>query len=127
MGPDANGDRRDPCRREIKSWGIATSVFTNKDTHVSVAEILSGGKSSVHRHIKFDNILCVISGQIRVDTDKDRYFLSRGESVRIPSGLLHSFFAEQDSVVAEVYVPPGTMGGAEFKDIHRVIGPSEGN
>lgn len=105
--------------REIKSWGIATHVFTDEDIHVSVAEAVSGGKSSTHLHETFDNLLCVISGSVRVDMDGKSTYLTRGMSIRVPAGVLHSFFAEQDSVIAEVYVPPGKSGGGDFRDIHR--------
>jgi mannose-6-phosphate isomerase-like protein (cupin superfamily) len=97
---------------EEKPWGTIRRLYRDCDVEVVKAEIVHGGYSSLHRHLKKDNIFVVLSGTLQVNRHqtsdektivKQHYLHADDGPLLIPAGEWHRFIALDDTVVVEVY------------------------
>lgn len=108
--------------REPKAWGETECLFIGPFASLHRAWFRSGGYSSMHIHRFKTNVFIVESGRIRVNFQKKHpcsVTLGPGETLRIPSGILHGFEALEDGVMLEFY---NADHGHELSrdDIHRL-------
>ena len=69
-----------------------------------------------------EQIACVLSGRVRfgigAEGSPERYEVTcgPGEVLHLPPGVLHSAFAEEDSVVLDVFSPTSAKTGIDRED-----------
>lgn len=108
--------------REPKAWGETECLFIGPYFSLHRAWFRSGGYSSMHTHRLKSNTFLVESGRVRVTFVRHRSHpieLGPGESLRIPSGVLHKFEALETGCMLEFYQADS---GYEISrdDIHRL-------
>lgn len=85
-----------------KIWGTNNEIYCNDLCSVNILEVKKGGTCSVHTHITKHNVFHVISGQLKIKTDKGNSILSPGHSFTVFAGTEHQFQALEDTVAIEV-------------------------
>ena len=93
--------------REPKAWGETECLFLGEFASLHRAWFRAGGYSSLHLHRFKNNTFIVESGTVRVEFYRQRMVavtLGPGESLTIPSGILHRFRAIEDGCMLESYV-----------------------
>lgn len=113
-----------PIRREVKLWGETTVLYSNNFSEVVVAQMVAGGYTSMHRHLKKDNHFVVLRGEIVVSMAVGLVVitktLSRGDSLTVPAGRWHRVSSlKASSEFLETYTPDGRNGFVLPDDIER--------
>jgi len=92
-----------------------------KSAMISHVLLEKGCDVPTHAHDN-EQFACVISGRVRfgigAESSPERYIvtLGAGEVLHLPSGVLHSAFAEEDSLVLDVFSPPSATTGIDRAD-----------
>ena len=85
-----------------KIWGTNDEIYNNDLCSVNILRIKSGGTCSFHSHKAKHNVFHVISGQLKIKTDKGDSVLSRGHSFTVFAGTQHQFQALEETICIEV-------------------------
>ena len=85
-----------------KIWGTNNEIYSNDICSVNVLHIKKGGTCSLHTHKSKHNVFYVISGQLKIKTDKGDSVLSQGHSFTVFAETKHQFQALEDTVAVEV-------------------------
>jgi mannose-6-phosphate isomerase-like protein (cupin superfamily) len=90
-----------------KPWGTTTLIFDSQNLHIYSAIINKNGASSRHYHKYKNNIFYVQRGMVSItlwsENTTETKFLNEGDIIDIPKGQWHQFFANEESIVLEVY------------------------
>jgi len=85
-----------------KIWGTNDEIYNNDLCSVNVLKIKKGGTCSLHTHKAKHNVFHVISGQLKIKTDKGDSVLSPGHSFTVFAGTKHQFQASEETICIEV-------------------------
>lgn len=92
-----------------KVWGETSMVQSGDSWEVHHIHAMTGGYSSVHRHVGKWNLFYVITGRLKIRRWKTDYdlidetILGPGEQCHVPPGEYHQFQALENSHAVEVY------------------------
>lgn len=92
-----------------KVWGWTQPIFANDRVEVHRIAVRQGGYCSMHAHRNKLNQFFVESGHLRIRTFSgdlrplQSYALRSGESLTVPTGVIHQFEAIAPSVAYEIY------------------------
>ncbi len=64
-----------------------------------------GAHVPAHNH-ESEQISYVIEGKLRLNINGKKYVLEKGELIIIPSNVVHEAFAEEDTIVIDIFAPP---------------------
>ncbi|MGI8687290.1 MAG: cupin domain-containing protein [Thermomicrobiales bacterium] len=99
MGPLAEPKIVDkPWGREI--WYAHTGAYAGK-----VLEITAGQRLSLQKHEIKEETLYLLSGRIMLTFGDEQFDWQPGMLVHIPTGTIHRFEAQEDSILLEVSTP----------------------
>jgi mannose-6-phosphate isomerase-like protein (cupin superfamily) len=108
----------------VKPWGLSTTICCDGLIQVARCDIAEGGYSSVHVHERKDNRFIVHQGTVIVRKfyvireEVKSLSLNSGDSLLVPAGIPHQFFATCDTVLTETYnCPDGSL--VRWNDIMR--------
>lgn len=99
-----------------KIWGEELWIVNNNKYCGKILIVNKGYQSSLHKHLKKDETLFLLVGQVLVEAGKRKKFMKFSDSIRILPNTLHRFSALEDSVIVEFSTPHTEI------DIYRVPG-----
>jgi len=85
-----------------KIWGTNDEIYSNDLCSVNILRVKKGGTCSYHSHKAKHNVFYVISGQLKIKTDKGDSVLSQGHSFTVFAGTKHQFQALEETICIEV-------------------------
>jgi quercetin dioxygenase-like cupin family protein len=92
-----------------KVWGTTENLLTNSTLELHRIKAKNGGYCSKHKHKNKFNLFYVISGTLEIHVWKEDYDLidvtklSAGDSMAVPPGEFHRFYATSDCEGLELY------------------------
>lgn len=90
-----------------KVWGRTYALFNQNNVEVHYIEAAKGGYCSIHKHATKYNKFIVIKGKLSVSvwhgSMEDITILNAGEEITVPPGLLHKFYAQENTDALEIY------------------------
>lgn len=110
---------------EKKVWGSVWHLFTSHSAAVSHLKLKAGFCCSRHKHLERANQFSVISGRVAIQQwdkfdDMTEVILESGNSLTVPSGVIHRFRVLQSGTMVEVYWPDVACGWVRLDDIERL-------
>ena len=85
-----------------KIWGTNIEVYSDDLSCTNVLRVKKGGTCSLHTHKTKHNVFHVISGKLKISTDKGDSVVGEGQSFTIFAGTKHQFCALEDTIAVEV-------------------------
>ncbi len=98
----------DGAKRWVDEKGEFVQISYNEDIgHLAFFELLKGQRRGDHYHMTKEEVFYVLSGKIEavfasLSPDRKRTcILKKGMKIRVPTGIAHSFYGIEDSLVVE--------------------------
>lgn len=97
---------------ETKPWGTTTLLKLTPNHQLSLIDVRAGGYSSRHLHFHKQNVFAVVSGCLIISQYTrelalvDETVLRAGDSISVPPGVVHRFYATEDTECFELYYAP---------------------
>ena len=113
---------------EEKVWGRVAHLFVSEFAATSLLEVMANSWCSIHYHEYRANAFAVQSGRIVVDYWPRNFYaeapiesveLGAGESIQIPSMVVHRFRVLESGLVVETYWPDTMIRQVTIEDIVR--------
>ena len=95
--------------RVEKPWGYTQLLFRNDVFEVHRIKVKRGGYCSVHKHNTKYNMFYIEYGGLGIHeqnedgTGQSYIYLRDGDSLHVPPGQYHKFYAHEDTVAYEIY------------------------
>lgn len=99
--------------KEEKTWGTLYRLVQLPHLELCWGEIVNGGYSSLHRHVRKNNLFLVLQGKLQVNLyvdEKNTRFQKHllqpfHEALVVPAGTWHRFIALENTTLLEAYQP----------------------
>ena len=98
-----------PAEVHPKGWGREVWVVNNSKYCGKIMHLNAGKQCSIHYHKVKDETFHVLSGMLELHLFKGGYpeeqsvvVMKQGDTVHIPTGLVHRFRGIEDSMILEI-------------------------
>lgn len=67
------------------------NIRQNEDIRINLVEM--SGELTLHKHPDADHSLMVLEGKVRVQVDKEKFVLEKGDFISIPANVPHKYWS----------------------------------
>jgi quercetin dioxygenase-like cupin family protein len=96
----------DESNWEVIADGVRRRVLQDGEKLMMVQIQVSAGRDTPAHNHPHEQMTYILSGRMRFTIDGNSIDLSSGQSVRIPSNVVHGASALSDSTILDVFSPP---------------------
>jgi mannose-6-phosphate isomerase len=94
-----------PVKNVQKPWGKEIWLCVEEEYAGKILEIRKGHRTSMQYHKKKKESMYVLSGTLRIETNKGNIIVRKGESITLNPGDRHRLCADEDVTLIEVSTP----------------------
>ena len=107
----------------FKIWGERRRIHLDNLTEIDLLTVKKNCFCSTHTHVYKSNKFIVISGKIKIETERGEVILNPNDSWEVNPPVKHRFYALEDSVMIEIAfintMQWNTTGAIDPDDIQR--------